>query len=193
MRRWLSRKILQWWGWKVEGSYPYHEKKNIVIPIPHTSNWDFPIGILLRNAYDFKIGFVAKSTLFRFPLGGLMKWLGGIPVNRKKSANFVDSVVEAYDEREEMSVCIAPEGTRRRVDKLKTGFYYIALGANIPIVMIRWDWGQKTLTWSEPFYPTGDKEADFDVIYKFFEGAVGKIPENSFRYQAPKLTDKRHS
>ena len=186
MKRWLCKKILQWWGWKIEGEYPHHEKKNLVVAVPHTTNWDFPIGILLRNAYDFKTGFVGKDTLFKFPFGGFMRWMGGVPVNRSKSNNFVDAVVEAYNKRDEMTICIAPEGTRKRTDTLKTGFYYIAKGANIPIVMIRFDWSRMTLTWSKPFFPTDDKDADMEFIYAFFEGAVGKIPENSFRYAGDK-------
>ncbi len=183
MRRIIAKFILErLWGWKVEGRFPVEEQKTIIIPIPHTSNWDFPIGILLRNAYNLDIGYVGKKALFKPPYGWFMKWLGGIPVDRKKSTNFVDAVVDAYNQREKMCICIAPEGKRGPVKELKSGFYYIALGAKIPIVMIRFDWSRKTLTWSEPLFPTGDKEADFQKIYDFFKGAVGYIPENSFMY-----------
>lgn len=180
MKSWLSRKILQWWGWEILGEFPKNAPKNVVIPIPHTTNWDFPIGVLLRPAYNIDIKYVGKSALFKPPFGFIMRWLGGIPVDRSKNNNFVDAVIETYKHHDELSICIAPEGTRNKVDRLKTGFYHIAVGANVPIVMIKFDWGNKIIEWSAPFYPTGNQEADFEVIYDYFDGVKGKIPENSF-------------
>ena len=186
MISWICDKILKLWGWKVEGEYPRHIKKNIVIAAPHTSNWDFPVGVMHRAATKINVTWVGKASLFKGPLGFFTRFMNGIPVDRTKNNNFVDAVVEAYNQREEMSILIAPEGTRKYVDKLKTGFYYIALGAKIPIVMIQSDWSTKTMRWAEPFYPTGDKEKDFEEIYAFFKPAIGKIPEYTLRYKLNK-------
>lgn len=148
--------------------------------VPHTSNWDFPLGLLVRSSLDISVQFIGKHTLFQFPYGFIFKWLGGYPVDRSKSTNYVDSVVEIYNRHEKLAICLAPEGTRKKVHKLRTGFYFIAKKANIPIILIRFDYATKVITFSEPFYPTEDISADFDYIHGFFKGAVGKIPANSF-------------
>ena len=176
----ISALILRLMGWKFEGEFPKHLKKYVVIAIPHTSNWDFPMGLLIRSAIKVDIKFVGKDSLFRPPFGAIFKALGGYPVDRSKRNNFVDAVVDIYNEEEEFRVCLAPEGTRKKVTELKSGFYYIAKGANVPIVMIAFDWGSMTFRISEPFYPTDDKETDFIFIKNFFKGAVGKVPEYSF-------------
>ncbi len=176
----ISAFILRLMGWKFEGDFPRELKKFMLIAIPHTSNWDFPMGLLIRSALKIDIKFVGKDSLFKPPFGGIFKALGGYPVDRSRRSNFVDAVVDIYNEKEEFRVCIAPEGTRKKVTELKTGFYYIAKGANIPIVMIAFDWGSMTFRISEPFYPTDDKQADFAHIKQFFKGTVGKNPELSF-------------
>ncbi len=176
----ISAFILRLMGWKFEGEFPKDIKKFMLIAVPHTSNWDFPMGLLIRSAFKIDIKFVGKASLFKPPLGGIFKALGGYPVDRSKRNNFVDAVIDVYNEKEEFRVCIAPEGTRKKVTELKSGFYYIAKGAGIPIVMIAFDWGSMTFRISEPFYPTDDKEADFAHVKDFFKGAVGKVPEYSF-------------
>ena len=153
------------------------------IAITHTSNWDLPIGLLCKFAWKLKIQWVGKSSLFRPPFGFIFRVLAGIPVDRSKSNNFVDAIVQLFNEREELQIFMAPEGTRQKVDKLKTGFYYIALEAKVPIVMIRLDFGSKNLVFSEPLYPSGDIEADFEVLNAFFKGVVGKNKEWSWQTQ----------
>src|SRR5690606_23843932 len=98
--------------------------------------------------------FFAKDSLFRFPVGGLFRWLGGIPVDRSKSTNFVDAVINMYNDRDDLLTVISPEGTRSKVESLKTGFYYIAKGANIPVILCRFDYGKKEIHFAKPFYPT---------------------------------------
>jgi 1-acyl-sn-glycerol-3-phosphate acyltransferase len=179
----ISAFILKLWGWKIKGSYPNDLPKVIVIVLPHTSSWDFPVGILVRSAIRADIKFIAKDSLFKPPFGWLFYWLGGYPVNRKRSTNFVQTLTDIYNKEEKFHTVIAPEGTRRKVNQLKTGFYYISLGAKAAIVMCRFDWGNKIVEFRAPFYPIGDKEADFQVIYDYFRGIKGKNPELGYLYE----------
>ena len=176
----ISTFILKLFGWKISGNHPGQIKKFVSIAITHTSNWDLPVGLLTKGATRLNIQWVGKASLFRFPLGYIFRALGGIPVDRSKSNNFVDSIVQLFNSREELIIFMAPEGTRRKVNKLKTGFYYIAKEAKVPIVMIRLDFAQKDLIFSDPFYPTDNKEEDFQQINAFFKGAVGKNKEWSW-------------
>jgi 1-acyl-sn-glycerol-3-phosphate acyltransferase len=179
----FSRFILRISGWRIEGFDPNRLDKLVVIVIPHTSNWDFPLGLLVRKALDAEhLKFVGKDSLFKPPFGALFRWLGGYPVDRSKRTNFVDSIVDLFGQTDRLGVVLSPEGTRKKVDKLKTGFYYIALGASIPIIMVRFDWAHKLVSWSEPFQPTGDFEADLRVIEEHYRGVQGKVPENSYMY-----------
>ncbi len=176
----ISKWILRRFGWKIEGHYPYELKKFVLIVIPHTSNWDFPLGVLVRSALRAKINYVGKDSLFRPPFGWFFRWLGGYPVNRSKSSHFVDSVVEIFKKEERFALTIAPEGTRKKVEKLKTGFYYIALGAQVPIVMVKFDWSNKIVGIREPYYPTRNFDADMEIIKNFYGGVKGKNPQDSF-------------
>ncbi|MBL7814591.1 MAG: lysophospholipid acyltransferase family protein [Saprospiraceae bacterium] len=172
--------LLKLWGWKIESVFPKNIKKSVIIVIPHTSNWDFPIGILLRPIIDLKTNFVGKKSLFRFPLGILMRALGGVAVDRSKHNNFVDAVVDVYNKHEQFNITLTPEGTRSKVTTLKSGFYFIALEAKVPIVCAKFDWGKKLLGFSDPFYPTGDYEADLPKILQYFKGITGRNPKNDF-------------
>lgn len=176
----ISRLILKIFGWKIKGRYPDEVKKFILAVVPHTSNWDFPLGILVRMAMKKDIKFLGKSSLFKPPLGWLFRALGGYPVDRSKSSKLVDAVVDIFNEKEEFVVTIAPEGTREKVERLKTGFYYIALGANVPILLTTFDYEKKEVRFLELFYPTGDKEKDFEHIHEVFRGYRGRHPEKSF-------------
>ena len=175
----LSAFLLKIWGWKVLGPPP-DMNKYICIVAPHTSAWDFPIGVLLRSSIKGDIKFVAKKSLFRPPLGWILRALNGVSVDRSKNTNFVDAVVNEYNKREKCAIQIAPEGTRERVEKFKTGFYYIAKKADIPVIMIKFDFANKEVVIRPPFYLTDDMEKDFEVIYDYFRGTIGKRPEKSF-------------
>ena len=155
----------------------------MVTVIPHTSNWDFPMGILSRKSIGQDIKFIAKSSLFKWPIGWLFRWLGGYPVDRSGKHNFVDTIVDIFNQKETFITTLSPEGTRSKVDKLKTGFYYIAKGANIPLVLCRFDWEHKIISFSEPFFTTDDKEADFKFIDNHFLGIKGKNPEKGYMYE----------
>lgn len=179
MLRKISQLIIRLWGWSIQGKWP-DIKKLMVIVVPHTSNWDFPKGVLLRKALGVKVNFVGKSSLFKPPLGLIMKALGGIPVDRSKSNNFVEAVVKLYNSRDSLNIQIAPEGTRNKVEKLKTGFYYIARGAEIPILMIKFDYANKIFELAEPFFPTQDHVADLKFIDDYYRGTIGMVKERSY-------------
>lgn len=176
----ISKTILSLLGWKFIGDYPHEIDKKMIIVVPHTSNWDFPLGLLIRSALKAKIHFIGKASLFKPPHGFIFKALGGFPVKRGKNYNQVDQIVNYYNSRDTFSLSIAPEGTRKKVDKLKTGFYHIALQAKIPVIMMKFDAEHKEVVIKEPFYPTGDKEKDLNVVNTFFRGTKGINPENSF-------------
>ena len=163
-------------GWKVEGKVP-DIPKYIIIVAPHTSNWDFLVGVGAR-AY-LRIGFakfLGKKSLFKPPLGWLMRALGGYPVDRSKSTNLVDAVVDLFNSKEEFVITLAPEGTRSKVERLRTGFWYMSKGANVPMVMVSFDYPTKTVHWREPLMPT-TLEEDMPRIMEFFGSMRGKRPE----------------
>ena len=181
--RWLAKfiyfKIL---GWKVVGNTSMSQgkiKKAIIIAAPHTSWHDFFIGILLRAVLNVKTNFIGKKELFVFPLGWFLRALGGSPIDRHTKENKVQAIANLFKEKDEFRMALAPEGTRKKVDKWRTGFYYIAKEANVPIFMYTLDFENKQNKISEPFYPTDDMEADFKFMYKFYEGVKGKVPEYS--------------
>ncbi len=175
--RFLFEKV---WGFRFDPVYPTAVKKSVIVIFPHTSNWDFLIGVLTRPSIDLNAKFVGKSSLFKFPFGGFMRWLGGVPVDRSKHNNFVDAVAALYKNSDDLKIGIAPEGTRGKVTSLKTGFYYIALKAEVPLVMCKFDFGKKIVGFSDPFYPTGDFEKDLPQILAYFKGVKGKIHEKAY-------------
>ncbi len=186
MPAWLARFMLRLNGMRLvdrcAGQWP---DKCVVPTAPHTSNRDFPYGIYARAAAGKDIHFVGKSSLFKFPLGPILKWLGGVPVIREKRMNFVQSVARIFQERDVFRLCIAVEGTRSKVDRFKSGFYWIAREANVPMVFCTFNFGEGQIEFSEPWWPSGDVEADFDYIYRHFDGVKGLVPENSFEYLTP--------
>lgn len=178
----LSSYILKLLGWKVTKNYAFDLDKLIYVVVPHTSNWDFFLGILLRSKIGFKANFIGKHTLFKWPLGFFMRALGGIPVNRSSSHNFVDQIVQQYQERKFLAIGIAPEGKRAKVDRLKSGFYYIAKQAKIPMILVKFDYANKEVIFEKPFYASDDFDQDWTYITNEFKGVIGKIPKNSFGY-----------
>ncbi len=172
--KFIYTKIL---GWKLVGEFPKELKKYIVIGAPHTSWKDFPIAILARNSWGVKINFIGKKSLFKPPFGFIFRWLGGAPVDRSKSNNKVDAIVDVFNKHDEFRLALSPEGTRKKVDKWKTGFYYIAKGANVPIIMFAFDFEHKQIILAEPFYPTDNMESDFEYFYSFYKDIKGANPE----------------
>ena len=180
MRQKISQWILKFWGFKIKGKYPYHLKKMVLAVAPHTSYWDFPLGILVRHALGVRMNFVAKKSIFRPPFGWFFRWLGGFPIDRSKRSNYVGSVVDLIKKTDYFVLVIAPEGTRKKVEKLKTGFYYIAMGAKIPILMVRFDFPNKIVELRDPYFTTDNQEKDFAIFHEYFSGVKGKHAEKSF-------------
>ena len=174
MSRFLYKFFFDLSGWKINGVMP-PANKYIIIVAPHTSNWDFMIGLCVRSILRFDAKFLGKKELFRFPFGILFRWLGGVPVDRSKHANMVDAVAELFRQREKFIVAIAPEGTRKAVAQWKTGFYFMALKANVPILMSSFDYPSKTVFINQLFYPTGNLTADMKTIFNFYRDKQGKF------------------
>ena len=166
-------------GWKLIGDFPKHLKKYVVIAAPHTSWKDFPIAILARNYSGEKVNFIGKNSLFKGPFGFIFRALGGTPVDRSQNSNMVDAIVQIFENKKEFRLGISPEGTRKKVAAWKTGFYYIAKGAKVPIVMATLDFENKQIKFSEPYDTTDDKEKDFNHFDNFFKGVKGKHSELS--------------
>lgn len=173
----LSKRMLCWLGWTLDQRLPV-ENKYLVIVAFHTSNWDFPLGMLGLWALGLKANWIAKHTLFQWPLGPLMRALGGIPVDRRTSSGFINRIAEAYDASDSLVIAIAPEGTRSKTRCWRTGFYHIALAANVPIALGYMDYPNKTLGIGGFFYPGGDIVADMDIVRGFYSGITGLRPEN---------------
>jgi 1-acyl-sn-glycerol-3-phosphate acyltransferase len=167
-------------GWKIEGAFDENVKKCIAMVLPHTSWHDFYLGIFTRGICDLEINFVAKKELFRFPFGYYFHWMGGEPIDRTACLNKVEAIAKVFENHEEFRLAVAPEGTRKKVNELKSGFYYIAVKANVPIIPVAFDFGRKTVKIGKPFYTTGNYEADLKILLKHFDGVYGKIPEKGF-------------
>lgn len=164
-------------GWKAEVTVPDFEKC-IICVAPHTSNWDLFIGKLFINAIGRESGFLMKKDWFFFPLGAIFRWMGGIPVERNKRTSMVDSLVELIKKTKKFHLAVTPEGTRSRNPDWKKGFYYIALGAQIPIVLIGVDYKKKCISATKYIIPTGNIEEEMREIKLFFKDFKGKHPEN---------------
>jgi 1-acyl-sn-glycerol-3-phosphate acyltransferase len=174
----LWKAFLRSKGWNVSQGFPFHHlKKYIVIVGPHTSNWDFIIGMAYRSTLDMNyVHYLGKAELFKPPFGWVFRKLGGIPVDRKLNHHLVDAVADLFSKHERIAIAIAPEGTRKKVEKLKTGFYFIAAKAAVPIVMVGLDYKNKTVRFSAPLYPRNQVE-DFETIYSFYRTIEGRVPE----------------
>ncbi len=177
LSRWMGRSALSTAGWRIDGTMP-NESKFVLIVAPHTSNWDFPLGVAALFAFGFRVSFMGKHTLFRGPLAIPMKWLGGIPVERSVKRDRVSESVAAFNASEKLILVIAPEGTRTYVPTWKTGFYHVAHGAGVPIVPVAFDFGPKVIRVGEPLRPTGDRDVDIGKLREYFRTATGKVPEH---------------
>lgn len=182
MISWLAGLIFRSWGWSIEGTVPKHIPKKLYVVIPHTSNWDFPVGLLLKFYQGLDVGYIAKSSLFKWPYGWFFRMTGGVPVDRSKSTNFIDTMVNVFQNRDRFSTAIAPEGTRKKVDRLKSGFYYIAKQANVPMIYTKFDWKNKIVHFSDPLMAEDTYEQELERIHQHFAGVQGYIPEFGYRY-----------
>lgn len=174
----LSILFLKLCGWSRVGRLP-DIPKYVMIAAPHTSNWDFPIAMAFMFAFKMKLSWLGKDSLFRWPFGGFFKFLGGIPINRSQPGDVVAQSVRAFKDRVKMVMVIAPEGTRKKVGHWKMGFYYIAQGANVPIVLSFLDYFRKVGGFGPTLKQTSNIELDMKTIREFYEKITAKIPDQS--------------
>ena len=162
-------------GWKIEGTLPDGASKCVFIAALHTSNWDLPYTLMVAFALQVNIYWMGKQSIFTFPFGGLMRWLGGIPVNRSSSTNLVAASAQALRNADgPVQLVIPPVGTRSKTPYWKTGFYYIALEANVPILMAYMDYHKKISGIGPMLHPTGDIEKDMAIVKAFYAPFKGK-------------------
>ncbi|PWL24389.1 MAG: acyltransferase [Fluviicola sp. XM-24bin1] len=175
------RFLLRMMGWKIDETTPENIKQCVIVVGPHTSNWDFIIGKLAFKYYGVKVKFLIKKEAFFFPFGYLLKWMGGIPVDRKKNNNLTDYAVQLFQEHEVLFLTFTPEGTRSYSPNWKKGFYYIAQKANVPIYIAYIDYENKIGGFHSVLEPSGDLEADIMHIKRILSKYKGKVPENGIR------------
>jgi 1-acyl-sn-glycerol-3-phosphate acyltransferase len=168
----VARVLFDAMGWRIEGDFPARPKL-VVVVAPHTSNWDFIVGILAVFAIGIRARFIAKHTLFGPGIGALMRWFGGIPVNREAPQGMVPQAVQAIEEAQSVFLAITPAGTRSSIKPWKSGFYRIAVAARVPIMPIAFDGEHKTIRLLPAFEPSGDYEADLPKLRANFEGIRG--------------------
>ena len=173
----LGYSIMRCTGWRVTGEI-LNQPKFIVIVAPHTSNWDFVHGMIAVFALGLRVSWMGKNTLFRQPYGGLMRWLGGVSIDRSAPHGIVKQTVDAFNARPQLVLGITPEGTRSRVDQWKMGFYHIAKSSGLPIVPVFFDYPARTIGFGEPLFPGDNAEADLEKLVTFYRGHLGKRPEN---------------
>lgn len=164
-------------GWKTVGLCPTDIKKYVLVGAPHTHWQDFLLGLAIKLTQKVPSNFIGKASLFKPPFGFFFRMLGGTPIDRSKSTNKVEAIINIFNSRDQFILALSPEGTRKRVDNWKTGFYHIAKGANVPLVLMTFDFGNKQVKISEPYYLTDNMEKDLEFIYNFYRGVKGKIPK----------------
>ena len=186
----FAKTVLKLIGWKVDFTLP-KERKYLLISEPHTSNWDLPLMLIISIVIGEQLNWAAKDSIFKGLHGKYLRWLGGIPVNRRSRTNFTDQVTEIFNKSEKLIIVIAPAGTRSYTEYWKSGFYHIANGARVPIAFGFLDYGNKVGGIKPGFLPTGNIEEDFKLIREFYKGMKGKNPDNfgPIRIKSPKETN----
>ena len=173
----LGRLVLRLIGWRFEGEVP-DVGRAVMIVAPHTSNWDFPVGLAAKFALRLRVNWLGKHTLFRHGLARIWRPLGGIPVDRRAATGVVGAVLAEFRNRDRLLLGIAPEGTRKKVPQWKSGFYRIAQAAGVPIVPLTFDYRSRTIVFFPLFEPTGDYEADLARLQSHYSAAMAYRPEN---------------
>lgn len=168
--------ILALFGW-TPLSAPLPGPRGVIIVYPHTSNWDFPLGLLYRFGTGLQANWMGKDSIFRWPLRGLFLRMGGVPINRRAASGFIGAAIEQYKTQDWLWLALAPEGTRKKTDHIKSGFYQIALGADVPCGLGFIDYATRTLGIQEFIRFSGDTEADLERLRIFYRDRRGRIPE----------------
>ncbi|ALN17470.1 lysophospholipid acyltransferase family protein [Ectopseudomonas mendocina] len=176
---WLGHSVLKLMGWRIEGQLPKLDKF-VAIGAHHTSNWDFVIFIALKFVLRLNARWFGKHSIFRWPFGGLMRSWGGIAIRRERTLNTVEQAIQAFREHDQFILVLSPEGTRKKVERWKMGFYHIAMGAGVPIVLGALDYHNRRVVIGPTFQPTGNEKADLANILAFFRPYVPKKPEYAF-------------
>lgn len=176
MKKTLARATLKLLGWSMEGDRP-EPSQFVLIAAPHTSNWDFPMLLLYAAAFDLKMSWLGKHSLFHPAIGWLMRALGGIPVTRHENRNLVDDMAATFTDRDELIIVVPAEGTRSRTKYWKSGFYHIAKTAGVPIIPSFLDYGKKRGGFGPPLIPGGDVAADMETLREFYAPMQGKFPD----------------
>jgi 1-acyl-sn-glycerol-3-phosphate acyltransferase len=176
LTRSLGRSVLWILGWKVKGTMP-ELSKLILIVAPHTSNWDFVLGIAAKLSLQLEVSWLGKKSLFVWPMSVLLRRLGGIPVDRSSPQGTVDQVVSLFGSREKVLLGMSPEGSRKKVVKWKTGFYHMALGADVPVLLVSMDYANKVIGIGPTLKPSGNLQADLEIIRSYYAGIKGKHPD----------------
>jgi len=179
MKKAFFKTILKIIGWKC-GPIGENVPKCVVCVAPHTSNWDFLLGEVFYSSLGRKAAFLIKKDWFIFPLNYLFKWLGGVPVDRGKRTSITEQMVEEFNKRDSFHLGVTPEGTRKKVKEWKKGFYQIALQANVPILVVYFDYAKKEAGVKAVFYPTGDMTKDIQTIKEMYRGVTAKHPEKFY-------------
>jgi 1-acyl-sn-glycerol-3-phosphate acyltransferase len=165
-------------GWSSE-LVPPPEPKGIIIVYPHTSNWDFILGVLFRVGHGLKAHWMGKDSMFRWPVAGLYRRIGGIPINRRERTGFTAVMVEEFRKRDWMWLAVAPEGTRAHSDHLKSGFYHLALAANVPVGLGCIDYGRRRISIDTYVRFTGDLDSDLEQVRRYYADKRGRFPANA--------------
>ena len=181
----LSYWILKKLGWTFHVDLP-EINKFVAIAAPHTSNWDFPLGILAAKAINLKVNWLGKHSMFHWPYGWFFRAIGGTPVRRDTGQNYMQQLTGLFNRSEHLVLALAPEGTRSKTDHWKTGFHSIARAAGVPVLMAYLDYGKKQVGIGGMFYPSDDIETDFCIIREYYQDRLGKNPEKASLIQVRK-------
>jgi len=177
LSRALARCLLRLGGWHIESRLPDHPRF-VLIVAPHTSNWDFILGVLAMLAVGIRLNWLGKHTVFRFPIAGILRWLGGEGVDRSTHHGLVEAAIHRFQSRPQWVLGIAPEGTRKRVERWKTGFYQIAVGAGVPILTVALDYSRRVVDLGTLYWPSGDQDADMRTLHAHYRKEMARHPEN---------------
>ncbi|MBL0167261.1 MAG: 1-acyl-sn-glycerol-3-phosphate acyltransferase [Propionivibrio sp.] len=174
----MATLILRLIGWRTV-FVPPPGPKSVVLVYPHTSNWDFPLGVLFKARHRMILNWAGKDSLFRWPLKGFFIWLGGVPINRRESTGMIRQLIDIFAQSESFCICITPEGTRSRSEHWKTGFYQLALATGVPVGLGFIDYGNRRIGVDRWINLSGSEETDLDLFRSYYADKTGRYPEKA--------------